>query len=118
MKELDTWQSRFDNEIKKAQDARKNGKEGMARVCARRAAGIAVTEYLRQHDLDSPGASVYEQLKLLESLPEVSERARRLAEHLTLRVTPQYSLPIEADLIEDAQTLRLILLENEREARN
>ena len=39
------WQAEIQAELEKAQQARARGNEGQARVCARRAAGIAAREY-------------------------------------------------------------------------
>ena len=40
------WQLNIEAEFEKAEQARRRGNEGQARVCARRAAGIAIREYL------------------------------------------------------------------------
>ena len=39
------WQEKLNLEFQRAEDARAKNNEGQARVCARRAAGIAIREY-------------------------------------------------------------------------
>jgi len=99
------WQEKVENELAQAQLARQRGNEGMARVCARRAAGFAIQEYFRQARRESPGSIAYDQLRALQSLTGLPDPARRAAELLTLRVNESFSLPVEADLIAEARIL-------------
>jgi len=86
----------------------------MARVCARRAAGVLVGEYFKRQsvrqavDLDS--ASAYERLRYLSELPGVSPQVAQAADLLLRRVTFEHNLPSEADLIAEARWLRQELL--------
>ena len=108
------WKTTFDAEIQQAEDARLQGNEGMARVCARRAAGVLVGEYFKRQsvrqavDLDS--ASAYERLRYLSELPGVSPQVAQAADLLLRRVTLEHNLPSEADLIAEARWLRQELL--------
>jgi hypothetical protein len=104
------WKSDFEDELRKAEAARLAGNEGMARVCARRAAGIVVGEYLRRRGIEFSDPSAYERLKLLSELPGVPPSAQELARHFLVRITPQGLLPIEADLIAEARLLAQELL--------
>jgi hypothetical protein len=97
--------------MRKAEEARAKGNEGMARVCARRAAGIVTVEYLLRCGLNPPGASAYERLVFLQTLPGLSIQARERISNLLARVTPEHTLPNEADLIADARWLRDDLLD-------
>ena len=98
-------------ELRAAQAAREDGLEGQARVCARRAAGVAARLYLRQRGQPGQG-SAYELLQTLQSLDGVPPAAQHAAEMLTQRVTRDHNLPIEADLLEEAREL-IDLLEPE-----
>lgn len=100
------WNAFFDAEIEQAQAARQRGKEGMARVCARRAAGIAIQAYLQRKGLDSRTPSAVERLKYLIALPDTPEQIRETARTFLIRVTPEYTLPVDIDLLQKAQTLR------------
>lgn len=104
------WIEEFEDELHQAEAARSAGNEGRARVCARRAAGIIVGEYLRRRGIDFPDSSAYERLKLLTELSHVPPKAQELARHFLVRVTPERLLPIEADLITEARLLAEELL--------
>jgi len=111
MNDLPEWQHLFENEIQQAQVARTTGNEGMARVCARRAAGIVIGEYLiRQGDKYS-NPSAYARFGYLLSQPDISPKVRDITEHFLVRVTPNHTLPIDADLITDAHWLQKLLIQ-------
>lgn len=100
------WQTQIQAEFQKAEEARARGKEGQARVCARRAAGIAVREYLLRQGIRPPSVSAYDLLNMLKEEPSLASRPdlKLIAEHLTLRVTEEFKLPINADLVAEAKT--------------
>jgi hypothetical protein len=97
-------QTEIDAEFEKAEQARARGNEGQARVCARRAAGIAVREYLTRQGIRPPSVSAYDLLNMLKNDPRLSTDLQQIAEHLTLRVTEEFKLPVNADLIAEART--------------
>ena len=104
------WKARFEDEIHHAEEARAAGNEGMARVCARRAAGIAIGEHLRRQGLPTGGPSAYEHLRNLRLDPRLPPDLVESVEHLLLRVTSEHNLPVQADLIADARRLSEELL--------
>jgi HEPN domain-containing protein len=97
------WQTQIDSEFEKAEQARARGNEGQARVCARRAAGIAIREYLTRQGIRPPSVSAYDLLNLLKDDPDLSADLKLIADHLTLRVTEEFKLPVDADLIAEAR---------------
>jgi HEPN domain-containing protein len=97
------WQTQIDEEFEKAEQARARGNEAQARVCARRAAGIVARKYLIRQGIRPPSASAYDLLNLLKSDPHLSADLRLIAEHLTLRVTEEFKLPVNADLVAEAR---------------
>ncbi len=105
MENKSTWLVSIHTELDTARKAREDGNDGRARVCARRAAGIAIGEYFRRQNYPDPGPSAMGRLKLLMNLPGISDQNRDRAYRLTVRVTPDHELPFEADLIEDAKSL-------------
>ena len=109
------WQSDIEAEFEKAEQARARGNEGQARVCARRAAGIAIREYLTRQGIHPPSASAYDLLNLLKNDPRLASRPdlKTIADHLTLRVTEEFKLPVEADLVVEARKFCEELLRNE-----
>lgn len=100
------WEQQFQEEINLAKKARASGNEGMARVCARRAAGIVAGEFLQNHYHIDLGPNAIDQLRYLASNPEVPDIIRSTAEHFLVRVLPDHSFPIDADLIADAYWLK------------
>ena len=95
----------IDREFENAAQARAKGNEGQARVCARRAAGIAIRDYLTRHGGRPSSASAYDLLNLIKEDPLLPPDLKRVADHLTLRVTEEFKLPVEADLIAEARSL-------------
>ncbi len=105
-----TLHEQLEREFTLAEQARARGNEGQARVCARRAAGIAIREYLLRRGIHPPSASAYDLLNLLKDDPLLSPDLKLLADHLTLRVTEDFRLPVNADLIAEARILCEALL--------
>lgn len=97
------WQTEIHAEFEKAEQARARGNEGQARVCARRAAGTAAREYLKRQGIRPPSVSAYDLLTMLKNDPQLSPGLQQIAEHLTLRVTEEFKLPINADLVAEAK---------------
>lgn len=100
------WEQHFETEIQQAKEARLHGNEGMARVCARRAAGIVTGIYLQEHYQIDLGESAIDRLRYLVSIPDLPDEIKMIAENFIVRVLPDHTLPVEADLIEDAYWLK------------
>ncbi len=98
-------QTQVNAEFERAEQARARGNEGQARVCARRAAGIAAREYFarRGHTVHTPSA--YDLLNLLAEDPLLSTNIKQSASYLTLRVNEEFKLPVDVDLIVEARKL-------------
>jgi hypothetical protein len=97
--------SQLRKEFEKAQQARINKNEGQARVCARRAAGIAIRDYLTRKGTQVPSMSAYDLLNLLKEDTLLSPEMQLIVDHLTVRVTEDFELPVDADLIAEARIL-------------
>jgi len=95
--------SQIEAEFQKAEEARARGNEGQARVCARRAAGIAIREYLTRRGIRPPSTSAYDLLNLIKEDTHLSPALRLATDHLTLRVTEEFKLPVDADLVTEAR---------------
>ena len=104
------WPINYEQEITQARHARSIGNEGMARVCARRAAGIVIGEYLHREGLSRLGPSAYQRLKLLEATPNLDARVKLVAGHFLLSVDKEHKLPDHIDLLSEAQWLAHELL--------
>jgi hypothetical protein len=92
-------------ELENAERARQAGNEGRARVCARRAAGIAARAFLTRHGVRMRDSSAYTAVQTLAEFPTLAPDLRIAALHLTTRLTQAFSLPVDADLISDARKL-------------
>ena len=101
---MDDWKVEIQIEFDRAVQARARGNEGQARVCARRAAGIAIREYLTRQGIRPPSSSAYDLLNLIKDDPHLPSGLKGIAEHLTLRVTEEFKLPVDADLVAEART--------------
>ena len=106
------WKIGFSLEIQRAVDARARGNEGQARVCARRAAGIVVREYFQRNHMPVHSPSAYALLVELAGMSGLPENVRKAAESLTLRVSAEFTLPAELDLVESARLLAENLLKD------
>jgi len=102
---MNHWNLDLQKEFEKAQQARINKNEGQARVCARRAAGIAIREYLTRQGTKVPSMSAYDLLNLLKEDPLVPADMQLIVDHLTVRVTEEFELPFDADLIAESRIL-------------
>ncbi len=92
-------------ELDSAQRARERGNEGQARVCARRAAGIAARLYLTRRGTPPHSSSAYDVLRLIAEDPLLPTRANEIAGHLVLRVNEEFKLPSGIDLLGEAREL-------------
>jgi len=97
------WQSEIQAEFDRAVQARQRNNEGQARVCARRAAGIAVREYLSRRGVRPPSTSAYDLLNLVKEDPLLPSDLKQIAEHLTVRVTEEFKLPVDVDLVAESR---------------
>ena len=94
-----------ENELRNAQAARDRGNEGQARVCARRAAGTAIRDYLQRRGRAVRSPSSFDLLRLISEDPTVPPALRDSASRLILRVDAEFRLPPEIDLIAEARKL-------------
>ncbi len=99
------WKAQIEIEFERAETARARGNEGQARVCARRAAGIAIREYYARRGQSVRTPSAYDLLQLLAKEPHLSPDLKQAAGYLTLRVTDKFKLPVDVDLLEEAHKL-------------
>ncbi len=96
-------------ELEKAQQTRQKGNEGMARVLARRAAGMAIREYLSKLRIDQNGLSLNALIKdeiVRKQLPDSTHQA---LDRLTTRIGMDFQYPVDFDLLLDAQTVIEVL---------
>ena len=90
-------------ELDQAEAARSAGNEGKARVCARRAAGIAARLYYHRHGVRVESSSAYYLLSTLAEKLDLEDGIRKAARNLTRQVDPDFRLPPGVDLIAEAR---------------
>jgi HEPN domain-containing protein len=102
---MDNWREQLDHEFEGAALARAGNNEGRARVCARRAAGIAIRETLARRGQRPRSTSAIDLLNHLKEEMGLPPALKPNVDHLTLHVTEEFKLPVEADLIAEAREL-------------
>lgn len=105
-----TWRDDYTHEMTRAHAARLAGNEGMARVCARRAAGIIVAEYLHRRGEEQFGPSALQRLRYIAAMPELAPRLKEIIDHFLLPVDVDHRLPDQIDLLSEAAWLAKTLL--------
>ena len=104
------WFFKYRRELDRGHRARQEGNEGMARVCARRAAGELVREYFHRHNIPVSSPSALNLLKILAQATEVSPRVREIATHFVWQITTEHILPGDVDLLAEIEWLEKELL--------
>lgn len=104
------WKENCQAEINGAVAARARGNEGMARVCARRAAGVIIGEYLHRKGFTSYGSSVVDRMSIFNALPDIDLQSKEIASHFLLKVDPEHHLPVDVDLVNEVAWLSKTLL--------
>jgi hypothetical protein len=107
---MSNWQVDYQKELDMAIAARQRRNEGQARVCARRAAGVAIREYYRRRGQSISNPSAYDLLQILMGDLSQPEAVRQSAAYLTLRVNEEFRLPAGLDLVKEAEFIAQTLL--------
>lgn len=108
------WHDKVREDLTRADAARGANNEGMARVCARRAAGWAAIAYLDKEGIERQKNSGFETLIQIKELKLLGADALKLLDHLSLSIEkddPEEDShwPEEIDLLGDARKLILDL---------
>jgi len=93
----------IEQELARARQARVEGNEGRARVCARRAAGLAIRAYDQRREGKQWDGDALTQLKRLQNDRAAPEGVRAAAARLTTKVDFDHRLPFAEDPVEDAR---------------
>ena len=98
---MSDWKVKLETEFERAEAARANGNEGQARVCARRAAGIAIREYYARRGQSVHTPSAYDLLQLSPTPPrgwsfESSSQFSCFIKQISIRVFQSINLLFDA----------------------
>jgi HEPN domain-containing protein len=95
----------IDKEFATGRYARSIGNDGMVRVCARRAAGIAISYWLEQNPRQGRGLDAMSLLRNLQNDESMPRNIRDAAMRLTTRITGQFTSPFSTDPIDDSKII-------------
>lgn len=95
----------IEKEFSAAREALKIGNDGKARVCARRAAGQAITWFLSKFPKKGWGTDAMSQLQSLKDDDSFPQEVRHAAERLTTKVSDRFNYQFSTDPIHDAQII-------------
>ena len=87
------WFDEIELELNRGREAERNGNEGKVRTAARRAVGIAVTEYQRRVELVRYGSDVMRQLRGIAGDQSLPRDVREAATRLQARISQEFTSP-------------------------
>ena len=96
---------KIEEELRQASHWRREGNEGRAWVCARRAAGWAVGNYRRRSSHTDVDDDAYKQLIWLRDQTDEDRQLREAADRLCTKVREDFELPHNEDPLEDARLI-------------
>jgi len=89
-------------ELAAARTAAREGNDGKARVCSRRAAGTAIEWYVAVYPGAVKGTDALNRLKNLAEDPTFPKDVREAAQKLLTRITDRFQYPFSTDPVADA----------------
>ncbi len=105
MPSVDLYKERISKELQIAYASRKQGNEGRARVCARRAVGIALTFFFESTNEQVKDQDAMDLLKHVQSIPEFPPELQQSATRLTARIGADFQYTSNTDPLEDAKAI-------------
>lgn len=107
---MNDWRVRVDDALEMAEAARDRGNEGMARVCARRAAGWTVRAYLETQGVDLQTTSVIKHMRYMFNVEGLKFETKTILEHMLVAkqkddLESDSYFPLEVDLVAEARQL-------------
>ncbi len=99
-----TWIDDIELEMERGREAEHIGNEGKVRTAARRAVGIAVTEYQRRLSVNRYGNDFMRQIRSVADDLTLPDFVRESAMRLQTRISPEFKSPSFRPLA-DAQVI-------------
>ena len=100
-----SWLEKIEQEFAKATEGLKNGNNGLARVCARRAVALASQHWAEQRNLPAWQGDAIQQLRQIQGETTFPSSVREAAQRLLTKVTEQAQSPMTTDPITDAHII-------------
>jgi len=97
--------AQIERELARAEDALREGNDGMVRVCARRAVGLAAEAWLERVPGKSWRGDALNHLRRISADESFPQDIRRAAERLMTKVTQRATAPFSTDPIADARRI-------------
>ncbi len=94
-----------EREFATARQAAATGNDGMARVCARRAAGAAIAFWLQFNERPGWRVDAMSRILHLEADTSFPQDVREAALRLTARLTNEFTSPFSSDPVEDSKVI-------------
>ena len=107
------WREKYTFEVERGRKAEVAGNAGMARVCARRAAGHLLRAFLQLHGLLARGPSALDVLHQVSEDVGLDEHTRKIAQGFLMRITPEHVLPVDINLLDELIVLERALFPEE-----
>ena len=105
MPDIQYFIDQIELELAAARAAAEAGNDGKVRVCARRAAGKALSWYLSRHHHPDWGTDAVRQLLHAAEDQDFPQEARVAAQRLTTKISDRFKYPFSTDPIEDARII-------------
>jgi len=100
-----SWREQIEQELVKASEGLKNGNDGLARVCARRAVALASQHWAEERNLRAWQGDAMHQLRQIQGETTFPLSVREAAQRLLTKVTEQAQSPMATDPITDAHII-------------
>jgi HEPN domain-containing protein len=97
--------AQIERELARGQDALREGNDGMVRVCARRAVGLAAEAWLERVPGKNWRGDALNYLGRISADESFPQDIRRAAERLMTKVTQRATAPFSTDPIADARRI-------------
>ena len=99
------WKEQIEQELAKATEGLKNGNDGLARVCTRRAVALASQHCAEQRNSPAWQGDAMHQLRQIQGEITFPLPVREAAQRLLTKVTEQRQSPMTTDPITDARII-------------
>ena len=97
--------AQIERELARAEAAQRDWNDGMVRVCARRAVGLAAEAWLERFPGKNRRGDALDQLRRIQADESFPPEIRRAAERLMTKVTQRDIAPFSTDPIADARSI-------------
>jgi HEPN domain-containing protein len=97
--------AQIERELARAEVAQREGNDGMVRVCARRAVGLAAEAWLERFPGKNWRGDALNHLRRISADESFPQDIRRAAERLMTKVTQRDTAPFSTDPIADARRI-------------